>query len=74
MSPVLLLEVAYFIVELLQIVLETLDLIVSRGRGVLDAENVFFTLHHQVFLMLDSILSRLNFRLQTSDLVLGRLI
>ena len=74
MSPILLLEVAYFIVELLQIVLETLDLIVSRGRGVLDTENVFFTLHHQVFLMLDSILSRLNFRLQTSDLVLGRLI
>ena len=74
MSPILFLEVAYFVVQSLQIVLEALYLIVSRGRGVLDAENVFFALHHQVFLVLNSILSRLNFGLQSSNLVLGSLI
>ena len=53
MALVLLFKVADLVVELLQIILETLNFVVRRAYGVFNAENVFFALYYKVLLVLD---------------------
>ena len=57
MTLVLLFKVTNLVVKLLQVILETLNLVVCRADSVFNTEDVFFALYNKVFLMLNSTLS-----------------
>ena len=74
MSPILLLIVANFVVELFQIVLEGHDLVLHCPDRILKAHNIFVTLLSHLALVPNSILSRLNLRLNALHRVLRSLV
>ena len=74
MAFVLFFKIANLVIELFQVVLETLNFIVCWSNCILNTENVFFALHYQVFLMLNSTFRRINLCLKSTYLMLRGLI
>lgn len=67
MPPVLLLEVANLIVELLEVVAEGCDFVLGGPSRILETHDVLVALLHHFLLVSDPVLLRLNLRLHAID-------